>query len=217
MTAATDSTREAIGRTGAVVVLRLRDHGRAVEVGHVLTEAGLGVLEVTLDDPAALDALAAMAQALGDDVVVGAGTVRDPALPEQVAAVGGRFCVSPELDVAVVEATLAAGLEPLPGTLTPTEIGNALRAGARMVKLFPAGALGPGYLRALLGPFGDLAVVPTGGIRHDEVAPWLDAGAVAVGLGSDLVSARPRTVDFEEIGRRARAVVAQVQEARAGS
>jgi 2-dehydro-3-deoxyphosphogluconate aldolase / (4S)-4-hydroxy-2-oxoglutarate aldolase len=217
MTAATDSTREAIGRTGAVVVLRLRDHGRAVEVGHVLAEAGLGVLEVTLDDPAALDALGAMAQALGDDVVVGAGTVRDPALPEQVAAAGGRFCVSPELDVAVVEATLAAGLVPLPGTLTPTEIGSALRAGARMVKLFPAGALGPGYLRALLGPFGDLAVVPTGGIRHDEVAPWLDAGALAVGLGSDLVSARPGPDDFEEIGRRARAVVAQVQETRAGS
>ncbi|MEA2133650.1 MAG: 2-dehydro-3-deoxyphosphogluconate aldolase / (4S)-4-hydroxy-2-oxoglutarate aldolase [Solirubrobacteraceae bacterium] len=213
----TEATRDAIGRTGAVVVLRLRDHGRAVEVGHVLAEAGLGVLEVTLDHPGALDALGAMAQALGDDVVLGAGTVRDPALPEQVAAAGGRFCVSPELDVAIVAATLAAGLEPLPGTLTPTEIGSALRAGARMVKLFPAGALGPGYLRALLGPFGDLAVVPTGGIRHDEVAPWLEAGAVAVGLGSDLVGARPGPGDLEEIGRRARAVVAQVQESRAGS
>jgi 2-dehydro-3-deoxyphosphogluconate aldolase / (4S)-4-hydroxy-2-oxoglutarate aldolase len=217
MTAMRDATREAIGRTGAVVVLRLRDHGRAVEVGHVLAEAWLGVLEVTLDHPGALDALGARAEALGDEVVVGAGTVRDPALAQQVAAAGGRFCVSPELDVAVVEATLAAGLEPLPGTLTPTEIAGALRAGARMVKLFPAGALGPGYLRALLGPFGDLAVVPTGGIRHDEVAPWLEAGAAAVGLGSDLVSARPGADDLEEIGRRARAVLAQVQASRASA
>jgi Entner-Doudoroff aldolase len=186
-----------------------------VEIGHVLAEAGLGVLEVTLDHPGALDALGAMAQALGDDVVLGAGTVRDPALPAQAAAAGARFCVSPELDVAVVEATLAAGLEPVPGTLSPTEIATALRAGARMVKLFPAGALGPGYLRALLGPFADLAVVPTGGIRHDEVAPWLDAGALAVGLGSDLVGARPGRGDLEEIGRRAGAVVRQVQESRA--
>jgi Entner-Doudoroff aldolase len=210
-----EATREAIRRTGAVVVLRLRDHARAVEVGHVLADAGLRVLEVTLDHPGALEALGAMAQALGEDVVVGAGTVRDPSLPEQAAAAGARFCVSPELDVRVVEATLAAGLEPLPGILTPTEVGDAQRAGARMVKLFPAGALGPGYLRALLGPFGDLDVVPTGGIRHDEVGPWLEAGALAVGLGSDLVGARPGPEDFDQIAARARVVVRQVEESRA--
>jgi Entner-Doudoroff aldolase len=212
-----DDTREAFRGTGAVVVLRLRDHARAVDVGHVLADAGLRVLEVTLDHPGGLEAIGRMAQALGDDVVVGAGTVRDPSLPERAAAVGARFCVSPDLDVEVVEATLAAGLEPLPGILTPTEVGAAQQAGARMVKLFPAGALGPGYLRAMLGPFGDLDVIPTGGIRHDEVAPWLDAGALAVGLGSDLVGGRPEPRDFEQIAQRARTVVQQVQASRAGA
>jgi 2-dehydro-3-deoxyphosphogluconate aldolase / (4S)-4-hydroxy-2-oxoglutarate aldolase len=212
-----EATREAMRQTGAVVVLRLRDHSRAVEVGHVLADAGLRVLELTFDHPGALDALAAMAQALGDDVVLGAGTVRDASVPEEAAAAGARFCVAPELDVAVVEAALTAGLEPVPGTLTPTEIGTALRAGARMVKLFPAGALGPGYLRAMLGPFGDLAVVPTGGIRHDEVTPWLEAGAHAVGLGSDLVGARPSPDDLDGIAARARAVVEQVRLQRGGA
>jgi 2-keto-3-deoxy-6-phosphogluconate aldolase len=89
-------------------------------------------------------------------------------------------------------------------------------AGARLIKLFPAGPLGHGYLRAMLGPFRDVLFVPTGGIRHDEVATWLRAGAVAVGLGSDLVPAVPTEMELDAIAERARTVSKQVTAARAG-
>ena len=211
-----DDPREQIRRTGAVAILRLTDHSHTLDVARALADAGLDVIEVTLDHPAALDALRAMADALPDHVLLGAGTVRRPDQVTSAAAAGARFCVSPNVDAAVIRASLADGLEPLPGACTATEVAAALDAGARMLKLFPAGPLGPGYLRALLGPFRDIELVPTGGIRHDAVAPWMAAGAVAVGLGSDLVGPQPAADDIDEIARRARRVVAQVAGARAG-
>jgi 2-dehydro-3-deoxyphosphogluconate aldolase / (4S)-4-hydroxy-2-oxoglutarate aldolase len=208
--------REQIRRAGAVAILRLADHTRALDVARALADAGLDVIEVTLDHAAALDALRTMADALPEDVLLGAGTVRRPEQVTAAAAVGARFCVSPNVDAAVIRAGLDAGLEPLPGAFTATEVAAALDAGARMLKLFPAGPLGPGYLRALLGPFRAVELVPTGGIGHDAVEPWLEAGAAAVGLGSDLVGPRPSADDLDEIARRARLVVEQVAGARAG-
>jgi 2-dehydro-3-deoxyphosphogluconate aldolase / (4S)-4-hydroxy-2-oxoglutarate aldolase len=208
--------REQIRRAGAVAILRLADHTRALDVARALADAGLDVIEVTLDHAAALDALRTMADALPEDVLLGAGTVRRPEQVTAAAAAGARFCVSPNVDAAVIRAGLDAGLEPLPGAFTATEVAAALDAGARMLKLFPAGPLGPGYLRALLGPFRAVELVPTGGIGHDAVEPWLEAGAAAVGLGSDLVGPRPSADDLDEIARRARLVVEQVAGARAG-
>jgi len=173
------------------------------------------VMEVTLDDPGALDALRALADALPADVLLGAGTVRRPEQVAEAADAGARFCLSPHCDPAIVEAALAAGLEPVPGAATATEVARGLDAGARVVKLFPAGPLGLGYMKALHGPFRGTAFLPTGGIRHDEVGEWLAAGAIAVGLGSDLVPALPEASDLERIGERAAVVVEQVAKARA--
>ena len=205
---------ERLRDSGAVAIMRLRDHGLSVEIGHVLAGAGLLVMEVTLDDPAALGALRALADALPDEVLLGAGTVRRPEQVAEAAEAGARFCLSPHCDPAIVEATLAAGLEPVPGAGTATEVARALDAGARVVKLFPAGPLGIGYLNALHGPFRGTAFLPTGGIRHDEVGEWLEAGAAAVGLGSDLVPALPEASDLERIAERATVVVEQVASAR---
>ena len=210
-------TADAVERlrdSGAVAIMRLRDHGLSVEIGHMLAGAGLVVMEVTLDDPGALGALRALADALPDEVLLGAGTVRRPEQVAEAADAGARFCLSPHCDPAIVEATLAAGLEPVPGAGTATEVARALDAGARVVKLFPAGPLGIGYLKALHGPFRGTAFLPTGGIRHDEVGDWLEAGATAVGLGSDLVPALPETSDLERIAERAAVVVEQVASAR---
>jgi Entner-Doudoroff aldolase len=189
-----------------VAILRLRDHGLAVAVAHALARGGIRVLELTQDDPGALDALRAVAGL--PDLVVGAGTVLDTETVKAVADAGARFVVSPGTDPRVISATLDAGLDPIPGALTATEVTAALAAGARMVKLFPAGPLGPAYLRALRGPFARVEFVPTGGIAHDAIGEWLDAGAVAVGLGSDLVSARPTDADLEGIAARARVAIA---------
>jgi Entner-Doudoroff aldolase len=188
-----------------VAILRLRDHGLAVEVCDALARGGIRVLELTQDDPGALAALRAVAAR--PDVVVGAGTVLDPATVPALAGAGARFVVAPNTDRRVIAAALAAGLAPIPGALTATEVAAALEAGADMVKLFPAGPLGPGYLRALRGPFETAAFVPTGGIAHDAVGEWLAAGAAAVGLGSDLVAARPTDADLARIEARARVAV----------
>jgi Entner-Doudoroff aldolase len=203
---------EAVRRAGAVAILRLREHGRAVAVGQTLLEAGLPVMEVTFDHADAPAALASMVERLSPGAVLGAGTVRTAEQVARCADAGGRFCVSPHTDPGLVRACIDAGLEPIPGAHTATEVVAAMDAGARLIKLFPAGPLGVGYLRAMLGPFRDALFVPTGGIRHDEVGPWLAAGAAAVGLGSDLVPAAPGEADLEAIARRARTVAEQVAE-----
>jgi Entner-Doudoroff aldolase len=200
-----DDPREQIRRTGAVAILRLTDHSHTLDVARALADAGLDVIEVTLDHPAALDALRAMADALPDHVLLGAGTVRRPDQVTSAAAAGARFCVSPNVDAAVIRASLADGLEPLPGACTATEVAAALDAGARMLKLFPAGPLGPGYLRALRGPFPDVPFMPTGGVSASNVADWFAAGVIAVGAGSELCGAADVAEGrFAEIEQRAR-------------
>jgi Entner-Doudoroff aldolase len=195
----------ALRESRVVAILRLRDHGLAAEVCDALARGGIRVLELTQDDPGALAALRAVAGR--PDVVVGAGTVLDPATVPVLADAGARFVVAPNTDRRVIAAALEAGLDPIPGALSATEVAAALDAGATLVKLFPAGPLGPGYLRALRGPFAGVGFVPTGGIAHDAVGEWLAAGAAAVGLGSDLVAARPTDADLATVEARARVAV----------
>jgi Entner-Doudoroff aldolase len=198
----------ALRETGVVAILRLRDHGLAVEVCDALVRGGIRVLELTQDDPGALDALRAVASSV-EGAIVGAGTVMDAPAVAAVADAGARFVVSPNVDPDVIRASLDAGLAPLPGALTATEVAAALAAGAEIVKLFPAGPMGPAYLRALRGPFERVAFVPTGGIAHDAVGEWIAAGACAVGLGSDLVGARPTDAELAGIEARARVAIAR--------
>jgi Entner-Doudoroff aldolase len=196
-------TLAALRRGRVLPILRLRDHGRAVDIAETLVAAGVQALEITLGEPEAHRSVAAVVKAVGDRVPVGVGTVLDREEPRRLADLGAEFCVSPHTDPALVEAALEAGLVPLPGTWTPTEVAIARAAGAPALKLFPAGPAGTGHLKALLGPFPDLAVVPTGGIAIDEVPAWLAAGALAVGLGSDLVPSSGSLDGLEERARRA--------------
>jgi Entner-Doudoroff aldolase len=204
-----------VRRAGAIAILRLREHTHAVAVGQLLLDAGLPVMEVTFDHPGAPAALRSMVDQLPAGVLLGAGTVRTTAQISQCKEAGGRFCVSPHTDPGLIRASLDAGLEPIPGAHTATDVAAATDAGARLVKLFPAGPLGLSYLRAMLGPFRDVLFVPTGGIRHEEVGTWLRAGAVAVGIGSDLVPAVPIETELDAIAQRARKVAKQITDARA--
>jgi Entner-Doudoroff aldolase len=206
-----------IRQAGAVAVLRLTDHSRTLHIGQAIVAGGLDVLEVTFDHPDAAAALRGLADALPASALLGAGTIRQPGQVEEAAAAGARFCVSPHTDPAIIAAALAAGLEPLPGAATATEVATAVDAGARLVKLFPAGPLGLAYLRAMRGPFAGVLFMPTGGIRHSDVLPWLQAGAVAVGLGSDLVPAAPTAADVEPVRQRARSVAEQIRAYRDGT
>lgn len=202
MTETVQETEDRIRAARVVAVLRLRDHTRAVEVAETLAEGGVTALEFTLDDPGGIGAIERVAARIGDHVLVGAGTVTEVGQVAAAREAGARFCVSPHMDPAVIAAANGAGLAPLPGVATPTELLAARRAGARLLKLFPAGPLGGvAYLKALKGPFGDAELIPTGGVEIDDVRTWLDAGATAVGVGSSLVD---RTGSLDGLLDRAR-------------
>jgi Entner-Doudoroff aldolase len=180
---------EALERARLVAIIRLDDHSQVVEIATTLVDAGVTFLEVTLERPEGFDALERVVDAVGERAVVGAGTVLRVADIVSVSSMGAQFVVSPNSDPDVIAAGLERNLLMLPGALTPTEIALATSAGATYVKLFPAGALGVEYLRALRAPFPDVKFMPTGGVTLENARSWLDADAAAVAMGSQLVPA----------------------------
>src|SRR4029077_17724445 len=151
-------------------------------------------------------------RALGDRVLVGAGTVLDQATADRALDAGARFLVSPHLDAELVRGFSQRGVPWIPGAFTATEVLNAWRAGAIVVKLFPAGSVGPGYLKDLLGPLRHIPLLPTGGVTPDNAASFLQAGAWGLGMGSALVA--PDLVAaarFDELQTRARALTRTVE------
>jgi len=172
-----------------------------------LSAGGIHSLEVTLDSDDALSCVEDLAAA-GSDLVIGAGTVLDVASARAAVAAGARFLVMPVLDEAVLRWAVDRGVPALPGAQSPSEIWAAWRAGASAVKLFPAGALGPRYLRELRGPFRDIPIVPTGGVDDGNAAAFLAAGAAALAVGGHLVG----DADPSGVTRRAAALRAAMQE-----
>jgi 2-dehydro-3-deoxyphosphogluconate aldolase/(4S)-4-hydroxy-2-oxoglutarate aldolase len=178
-----DRTTEAIVSSGVVAVLRAATTDGFGAVAGVLVESGITAIEVTLTSRGAVDALAGLRRQLPPEAVVGAGTVLTADQAKAAVDAGAAFLVSPVLDLAVG----SFGVPFYPGGLTPTEIFQAARSGAPLVKLFPAAAVGPRYVKDLHGPLPDVRIMPTGGIGIGDVAAWLTAGASAVGLGGPLI------------------------------
>ncbi len=203
---------------GIIPVIRAESADAAMAVVEALMEAGLTVAEITMTVPGAIEAIASVAKRFGDKVLVGAGTVTDAETVRRALDAGAEFIVSPCLVPAVIEAARRAGVAVLPGALTPTEVFEAFRLGGDMVKVFPAQNVGgAAYLRALRGPFPEIPLVPTGGVTLDNVGEVFKAGAVAVGVGSEMISkdALARR-DYAAIGALATRFLAAVREARAG-
>ena len=157
----------------------------AIEAARIAVDAGLAVIEVTLDSPGAVDAISTMSSELGVDV--GAGTVSSASQVHSVVDAGARFVVTPAFSEEVVGACVDLGIPVVPGVATPTEIVTALAAGAPAVKIFPARELGgPDYLKAIVKPLGSPPMIPTGGVVPSDARRYLENGAVAVGAGSAL-------------------------------
>jgi len=191
-----------------VAIVRLTGAAPLIAVAQALAEGGIRSLEVTLTTPGALDAIAACRARFGDGVVVGAGTVLDAAQARRCMDAGAQFLVSPGFDPEVVAAARAGGALAMPGAMTPTEIVAAWRAGADVVKVFPARALGPTYISDLLAPLPDVPLMPTGGVDATNVAAYLRAGAVAVAASGSLMDAAAiGRGDWTTLTRRARALV----------
>jgi 2-dehydro-3-deoxyphosphogluconate aldolase/(4S)-4-hydroxy-2-oxoglutarate aldolase len=211
----TDTTLRRIADSGVIAVMRGVEADRAVETARALARGGVGAVEVTLDAPGAVDALADVRAGLDDATLVGAGTVMDAAAASRAVGAGAEFVVAPHVDPATVEACRRLGVAAVPGAMTPTEAVRAAAAGADAVKVFPAATVGPGHLRALRGPLPQIPLVPTGGVDAENVSEFVDAGATAVGAGSALVDddAVARG-DWDAVETRAREFVAAVEAAR---
>jgi 2-dehydro-3-deoxyphosphogluconate aldolase / (4S)-4-hydroxy-2-oxoglutarate aldolase len=173
---------EALADARVIAVVRAADAETAVRTADALVEGGIRAIELTFTTPAVGDALAELAQR-HPGVLLGAGTVTEEAQIDAATEAGASFLVSPGSPPELVQSMAATGRTVIAGCLTPTEIMGALAAGAHAVKLFPASAFGPGYLAALRGPFPQLKVIPTGGIRPADVDRWIEGGAIAVGIG----------------------------------
>jgi 2-dehydro-3-deoxyphosphogluconate aldolase / (4S)-4-hydroxy-2-oxoglutarate aldolase len=183
---------EAIRRHRLIAVLRRVEPRTALlDLVGELAEAGVRVFEITLDAASGADDLAAVRSHLTTvpDVVIGAGTILSGEQLREAVQVRADFGVSPLFDRGLTSAALDAGLPFIPGAMTPAEIAVAWGAGATFVKLFPASALGPTFVRELRGPLPGVALIPTGGIDGGNAAAFLSAGAAAVGIGSALVRA----------------------------
>ncbi len=173
-----------------VAVIRMKDAARLAEVAAALLRGGIGVLEVTMTVPGAVEIIREMARTKAPGTLVGAGTVLDAGTATDVIAAGADFVVSPITDRDTVEACRDAGVLVAPGAFTPNEIVAAWRAGADIVKVFPATSLGPRFFRDLRGPLPQIRLMPTGGVTIENAADFLAAGAAAVGIGTALVDAR---------------------------
>ena len=202
--------------SGVIAVVRAPEADRVRAVARALAAGGVGAVEITLTTPGAIALIADLAR--DDDLsgcVVGAGTVLDEAAARAVIDAGARFVVSPTLDHAVIRACRERAVPCMPGAFTPTEILEAWRAGASLVKLFPAASLGPDFIRDVLAPLPFLRLVPSGGVTLENAAEWIRAGAAAVSVGGALL--RAALLGHEsaaELTARARLLVTQVRTAR---
>jgi 2-dehydro-3-deoxyphosphogalactonate aldolase len=183
----TEGLKRWMGDCPLVAILRGIRPEEAVEIAETLYAAGFHMIEVPLNSPEPMDSIAAISEAMGGRVLVGAGTVLDVASVRAVAAAGGRLIVMPHADAAVVRAAKSAGLLAVPGFATPTEAFAMLAAGADALKLFPAEANPPAVLKAMRAVIpAEVPVLPVGGITPERMADYFTAGANGFGLGSAL-------------------------------
>ena len=206
-----------IREIGIIPVVRASSSAEALAVVEAIREGGIPILEITMTVPGAVGVISELTQRLGDDALIGAGTVLDADAAKQCVDAGAKFIVSPALDVPTIEACRRMNVPVFPGALTPTEILTAWKAGANAVKVFPANAVGgASYLRSVKAPLPQVELIPTGGVNLKTVAEFVAAGALALGVGADLVDvAALRRGEAAAITRKAKEYVAAVGAARA--
>jgi 2-dehydro-3-deoxyphosphogluconate aldolase/(4S)-4-hydroxy-2-oxoglutarate aldolase len=172
---------------GIVAIIRAPSGELLVDVAEALLEGGIDVIEVTFTVPGVLEIISRVRDALGDRVLLGAGTVLDTESARAALLAGAEFLVTPTVNTGVIELCNRYDKLIMPGAFTPTEVLTAWETGADIVKVFPADIGGASHIRALKGPFPHIRLLPTGGVNLDTLAEFVRAGACAVGLGSALV------------------------------
>ena len=190
---------KALSEIGLVPVLRAESEAQALALADAIAAGGVTVLEVTMTVPGAIRVMRRLAEER-PDILIGAGTVLDPETARMCILEGAQFVVSPALNVRTIEMCHRYGVAVLPGALTPTEIVTAWEAGADVVKIFPASALGGAkYLKSVKAPLPQVEMIPTGGVSQATAAEFLEAGAFALGVGADLVNLKAISEGHPEI------------------
>jgi 2-dehydro-3-deoxyphosphogluconate aldolase/(4S)-4-hydroxy-2-oxoglutarate aldolase len=200
---------------GLVAIIRAPSGEQLVEVSQALLDGGIDVIEVTFTVPGILDILREVRTALGDRILLGAGTVLDPESARAAILAGAEFLVTPTVNLDVIRIARRYDKLVMSGAFTPTEILTAWEAGADIVKVFPADVGGPAYLKAIHGPLPHVRLLPTGGVNLETLPAFVKAGACAVGLGTALVEREAlERRDMPRIRRQAEAFVTTMRAAR---
>lgn len=211
-----ETTQETIERIGLIPVLRAKSTAQGRALVEAMMAGGVNIVEVTMTVPGAIDLLKELKREYGSQLLLGSGTVTTAEQAQATIDAGAEFVVSPSLHPEVIAATKRNKKISCPGALTPTEAITAWNAGADYVKIFPCSAVGgASYLKALLAPFPHLKIIPTGGVTLQTAASFIQAGARALGVGSDLVNlAAVDSGHAETITETARAYMKLLAEAR---
>jgi 2-dehydro-3-deoxyphosphogluconate aldolase/(4S)-4-hydroxy-2-oxoglutarate aldolase len=209
------AVRARLEEIGIIPAVRTASAAEARFAAETISHAGIPIVEITMTVSGALSVIADLVKAM-PDLVVGAGTVLDVEVARECIEAGAGFVTSPGLDPRVVEFAIARDVLVMPGALTPSEVMAAWNAGADLIKVFPCAQLGgASYIRALKSPFPQVPLVGAGGVDHQTAAEFILAGAVAVGVGSELVPRRAVIArDAHWIGELARRLLSIIKEAR---
>lgn len=209
-----NTIKNAIKENKLIAIVRGVEPETCVRIAHALYDGGFRLMEITYDQKHpetwenTAQTIGAVAKAFAGRMYIGAGTVTCPELVELTHKYGGQFIISPDVNEAVIARTCELEMVSIPGALTPTEVMTAHRAGADFVKLFPAGTLGVGYLKAVKAPISHVDLLVVGGIDENNIASFLAAGAAGAGLGGNLVNAAwVRSNQYEKITETARRLV----------
>ncbi len=209
------TVQERMTSSGVIAIVRLADYSAAVDTAQALLQGGISVVEFTYTNPQAGRAIEAVKEALGDSIHAGAGTVLDSETARSAILQGADFVVTPTVRIDTIRICQRYNVPTVIGAFSPTEILTAWEQGATFVKVFPAGAVGPRYLKDVAGPLPQIPLIPTGGVNLDNAGEFIAAGAKAVAIGSNLVDqATVEQARWDELSSRARAFVAAVAEAR---
>ncbi|MCM3719012.1 bifunctional 4-hydroxy-2-oxoglutarate aldolase/2-dehydro-3-deoxy-phosphogluconate aldolase [Fictibacillus phosphorivorans] len=176
--------QDLLKQTKLIAVLRASSVNEAIEKGEALVESGISCLELTFTIPEAEKVIRHFSTY--ENLIVGAGTVMNIQQAQLAVAAGAQFLISPGYVDELVHYAQERNVLYIPGVLTPSEVTKAYNQGLTLLKLFPASQFGPSYLKGLRDPFPDINFIPTGGISDQNAKDWLDAGAVAIGLGGGM-------------------------------
>jgi 2-dehydro-3-deoxyphosphogluconate aldolase/(4S)-4-hydroxy-2-oxoglutarate aldolase len=205
-----------IESSGVVAVIRMQKADQLRAVIDALLEGGVRALELTMTVPGAIGLIEELSKDLPGEFQLGAGTVLDPETARQVILAGAKYIVAPTLNLDVITMCHRYDVAIMPGCFTPTEILTAWQAGADLIKVFPATALGPSYFKDVRAPLPQVRLMPTGGVTMENAGEWIKAGAVAIGVGSALVDTKAIAAgNFAQITKNAKSLIESVRAARA--